>query len=154
MTIQITSQAFAEGKPIPTRHTCDAENVSPPLAWANLPAGTVSLALINDDPDAPGRTWVHWVIFNLPPEPAALPEGVPASETLASKAIQGKNDFGRIGYGGPCPPRGTPHRYFFKFYALDSTLNLRPGATKQDVLRAMEGHILAEGQLMGTYQRR
>jgi hypothetical protein len=153
MAIQISSGAFAQGEAIPVQYTCDGEDISPPLAWSGIPDGTRSIALINDDPDAPGRVWVHWVIYNIPADSGGLPENVPTDETLDSGAIQGSNDFRRVGYGGPCPPRGTSHRYFFKLYALDSDLSLDPGATKADVLSTMEGHILGEGQLMGTYQR-
>lgn len=153
MTLRFTSPAFTDGSPIPRKHTCDAEDLSPPLAWTGLPAGVRSLALICDDPDAPAGTWVHWVLYNLPATTAGLPEGVPAAER-AQGALQGRNDFGRLGYGGPCPPRGKPHRYFFKLYALDTELGLKPGAAKADVVRATQGHILAEGQLMGTYQRK
>jgi len=154
MSIQLTSSAFAEGKPIPAKYTCDGGDVSPPLKWSAVPDGTKSLALISDDPDAPVGTWVHWVVYNIPPDTTELAEGVPKSEVLTNGATQGMTDFKRIGYGGPCPPRGGPHRYFFKLYALDTALNLKPGAAKQELLRAMEGHILAEGRLMGTYQRR
>jgi hypothetical protein len=154
MGIQLTSTAFAEGKPIPAKYTCDGADVSPPLKWSSVPEGTKSLALISDDPDAPVGTWVHWVIYNIPPDATELAEGVPKSETLTNGATQGMTDFKRVGYGGPCPPQGGPHRYFFKLYALDTTLSLKRGATKQELLRTMEGHILAEGQLMGTYQRR
>jgi len=154
MSIQLTSTAFAEGKPIPAKYTCDGADLSPPLKWSNVPEGTKSLALISDDPDAPVGTWVHWVIYNIPPDATELAEGLPKSEVLTNGAKQGMTDFKRIGYGGPCPPPGRPHRYFFKVYALDAELDLKPGATKQQLLRAMDGHILAEGQLMGTYQRR
>jgi Raf kinase inhibitor-like YbhB/YbcL family protein len=154
MTIQLTSTVFTEGKPIPVLHTCDGDDVSPPLTWSNVPTGTKSLALITDDPDAPGRTWVHWVVYSIPPDATELPQGVPTTETLSNGAKQGTTDFGRVGYGGPCPPRGNPHRYFFKLYALDAELQLKNRATKQDVLNAIKGHILAEGQLMGTYQRK
>lgn len=154
MSIPISSPAFQEGKPIPTQYTCDGEDLSPPLKWSKVPEGTKSLALISEDPDAPAGIWVHWVLYNLPPTITELPEGMPTQEVLPNGAKQGINDFKRIGYGGPCPPPGKPHRYFFKLYALDTELDLKPGATKQELLRAMEGHILAEGQLMGTYQRR
>jgi Raf kinase inhibitor-like YbhB/YbcL family protein len=154
MAIQLTSTAFAEGKPIPVIHTCDGEDISPPLSWSNVPAGANSLALIGDDPDAPGRTWVHWVVYGIPPNVSTLPQAVPTTDTLANGAKQGTTDFGRVGYGGPCPPKGKAHRYFFKLYALDSELPLKDRATKQDVLNAMQGHILAEGQLIGTYQRK
>ncbi len=153
MAIQLTSTAFAEGQPIPVIHTCDDRNVSPPLSWSNLPAGTKSLALITDDPDAPGGTFVHWVVYGIPPNVTELPQGVPTTEALSNGAKQGTTGFGRVGYAGPCPPRGKPHRYFFKLYALDSELQIKVRATKQDVLNAIKGHVLAEGQLMGTYQR-
>lgn len=153
MTIELTSPAFAEGAPIPARYTADGEDVSVPLKWSGAPDGTRSIALICDDPDAPRPTpWVHWVLYGLPPTVTELPEGVPATRTVLSGAKQGANDWRRIGYGGPAPPSGT-HRYFFRLYALDIVLDLQPGATKQDLLRAMEGHILAQGQLMGTYKR-
>lgn len=152
MTIQFTSSAFQEGGMIPARCTCDGPNVSPPLAWTLLPEGTKSLALICEDPDAPKGTWVHWVVFNLRPDPGLLRENVQPRETLDEGARQGRNDFGRIGYGGPCPPSGT-HRYFFKLYALDTELILEAGASKPELLEAMKGHILAEGQLMGRYSR-
>lgn len=154
LTISLTSPAFAEGETIPIKHTCDGEDLSPPLQWRNVPQGTKSLALIGDDPDAPGRTFVHWVLYNIPPTAEELPEGIPAAATLPDGARQGMNDFRRIGYGGPCPPAGKPHRYVFKLYALDIELTLSPEATAQDLMRAMEGHILAEGRLIGTYQRR
>ena len=154
MTIELTSPAFAEGELIPAKHTCDGEDASPPLNWTGVPGAAKSLALICDDPDAPMGTWVHWVIYGLPPMVADLAENVPTTETLANGARQGINDFNRIGYGGPCPPSGRPHRYFFKLYALDAEIPLKARATKKDLLRAMEGHILAEGQLMGKYQRR
>ena len=118
-----------------------------------MPPATKSLALICDDPDAPVGTWVHWVIYDLPPTTAGLSEDVPKTPELVSGAKQGLNDFKRLGYGGPAPPPGKPHRYFFKLYALDVNPGLKPGLTKKDLLKAMEGHVLAEGQLMGTYQR-
>ncbi len=149
MALQITSAAFAAGEPIPTKHTCDGEDVSPPLSWEDAPEATVSFALICDDPDAPAGTWVHWVIFGI----LAGSREIPTSAFTPGGAKQGINDFRRIGYGGPCPPPGPAHRYFFKLYALDSGLELEEGATKRDLLAAMEGHILAEAQLMGTYQR-
>jgi Raf kinase inhibitor-like YbhB/YbcL family protein len=153
MNIQITSPAFAEGQPIPEKYTCAGPDVSPPLQWANAPTGVKSFALIADDPDAPGGTWVHWVIYNLPPATTALAESTPQLPELPDGAKQGVNDFRQTGYGGPCPPPGKPHRYFFKIYALDTLLDLKSGATKKELLKTMEGHVLAEGQLMGTYQR-
>ena len=152
MAITVTSTAFEEAGSIPAKYTCDGEDVSPPLAWIGVPEGTKSIALICDDPDAPMGTWVHWVLYNLPADAAGLPEGVPAEKTLPTGARQGTSDFKKIGYGGPCPPRGT-HRYYFKLYALDATVDLAPGATKRQLLRAMEGHVLAQGQLMGRYKR-
>ena len=151
--IEIKSNAFEEGGMIPRKYTCDAEDVSPPLSWTLPPEGTKSLVIICDDPDAPMGTWVHWVLYNLSPDVTELPEGVPADKTVLGGATQGTNDFRRIGYGGPCPPRGPAHRYFFKLYAVDSEPELRPGARKKEVLRAIEGHILAEGQLIGRYKR-
>ncbi len=152
MQIKLTSTAFEQGGMIPKRYTCDGTDVSPPLAWTAVPEGIKSIALICDDPDAPMGTWVHWVLFNLPANMKELPESVPPQERLETGAIQGTNDFRKIGYGGPCPPGGT-HRYYFKLYALDTELNLQAGATKKELLKAMEGHILAEGQLMGKYKR-
>lgn len=153
MTIQLTSSAFAEGGLVPAKYTCDGEGVSPPLQWAGVPGGAKTLALIADDPDAPAGTWVHWVLYGLPPTVTELPEKVPATDSLANGAKQGINDFQRPGYGGPCPPAGTPHRYFFKLYALDTEIPFPPRTAKKDLVRAMEGHILAQGQLMGKYQR-
>jgi len=152
----LTSGAFAAGGAIPAKYTCDGADVSPRLAWSGAPAGTAAFALIADDPDAPAGTWVHWVLFNLPGNLTALPEDVAKTDQLAGLggALQGRNDFRRIGYGGPCPPAGRPHRYFFKLYALDAALPLKAGATKQDVERAMRGHVLGEASLMGSYTRR
>ena len=152
--MQLTSTAFTEGAAIPANYTCDATNVSPPLKWSGVPAGAKSLALVVDDPDAPSGTWVHWVLCDLPPAVTELPEDLPKSQYVAGGAKQGLNDFRHLGYGGPCPPSGKPHRYFFKLYALDALLDLKPGATKKDLERAMEKHILAQAQLMGTYQRK
>lgn len=151
--MQMTSTAFAQDESIPVKHTCDGANVSPPLRWSGLPAEAKSLALISDDPDAPARTWVHWVLYNIPSSRTELPEGIEATQTVVGGAMQGTNDFNKIGYGGPCPPRGDPHRYFFKLYAVDTELSLGAGATKQEVLDAIEGHILAQAELMGTYKR-
>jgi len=152
MEIKVKSEAFEEGGMIPKKYTCDGEDASPPLSWTGVPEGTKALALICDDPDAPVGTWVHWVIFNIPPDTTGLSENIPPERVLESGARQGRNDFGNIGYGGPCPPRGT-HRYYFKLYALDKKVDLEPGATKDELLKAMEGHILAEGRLMGRYKR-
>ncbi len=152
MEIKIKSLAFEDGGMIPGKFTCDGLDVSPALEWESVPENAKTLAIICDDPDAPMGTWVHWVVFNIPADLGGLEEDVPADEVLPTGAIQGKNDFRRIGYGGPCPPGGT-HRYFFKIYALDTELDLSPGATKSQVLEAMEGHILAHGELMGRYSR-
>ncbi len=153
MEIKLTSSAFEDGGMIPSKYTCDGDDVSPPLKWDNVPEEVRSIALICDDPDAPMGTWVHWVLFNLPAGARELSENVPADNTLADGARQGLTDFGRVGYGGPCPPGGT-HRYFFKIYALDVQVELASTARKQDLLGAMEGHILAQGQLVGKYKRR
>jgi Raf kinase inhibitor-like YbhB/YbcL family protein len=153
MMVELTSRAFREGDVIPSKFTCDGADVSPALDWANVPAGAKSLALICDDPDAPGGTWVHWLVYGVAADRRSLGEGVPAAPVIQGLCIQGRNDFKRIGYGGPCPPPGKPHRYFFKLYALDSTLDLKPGAKKPEVEKAMKGHVLAQGQLMGKYQR-
>jgi Raf kinase inhibitor-like YbhB/YbcL family protein len=154
--VNLTSSAFADGASIPTKHTCDGPDVSPALAWSGAPAGTKSFALIMDDPDAPAGTWVHWVLWNLPASFASLPENVPRTETLTSLggALQGMNSWPKIGFYGPCPPPGKPHRYFFKLYALDATLSLKSGATKADVEKATQGHMLAQAHLMGTYGRK
>jgi Raf kinase inhibitor-like YbhB/YbcL family protein len=154
MTIQVTSAEFAEGQAIPTQFTCQGDDISPPLHWSQVPGNARSLALIADDPDAPMGTWVHWVIYGILPGTDGLTDKVPAAENLPTGAKQGMNDFGRVGYGGPCPPPGKAHRYFFTLYALDIELNLKPRAAKKELLAAMESHILAQGRLMGTYQRR
>jgi Raf kinase inhibitor-like YbhB/YbcL family protein len=148
----IASPAFTEGSMLPAKYTCDGQDISPPLEWKNVPAGTKSLALIHDDPDAPMGTWVHWVAYNIPPNITKLDENVKPEKVFKNGMRQGNNDWPKIGYGGPCPPSGT-HRYYFKLYALDTMLDLRPGATKTQVLQAMKGHILAEAQLIGKYQR-
>lgn len=153
MTIQLTSAAFNEGDTIPRQYTADGKDVSPPLRWTDPPAGTKSFALICDDPDAPRGTWVHWVLFNLPADRRTLDEAVPTQPELADGVRQGKNDFRKIGYGGPAPPAGKPHRYFFHLYALDTVLDLAAGATKDQLVAAMKGHTLAGGDLMGRYGR-
>ena len=150
--IELTSSAFEQGGTIPKKHTCDGADVSPALKWGAVPKGTRSLALILEDPDAPRGTWVHWVIFNLPPTINNVPEGMPPIAQLANGERHGKNDFGKLGYGGPCPPSGT-HRYSFRIYALDTVLTLESGTAKKDVAKAMEGHLLAKGELVGRYGR-
>ena len=155
--LALTSPSFADGAPIPVRHTCEGGDVSPPLAWSGVPAGTQSLVLIVDDPDAPDpaaprTTWVHWVLYNLPPQATGLPEDA-RHGALPAGTVEGLNDWKRTGYGGPCPPVGR-HRYVHKLYALDRTLFSLGSATKAELERAMEGHVLAQGQLIGTYQKR
>ena len=156
IALVLTSSAFSEGASIPEKFTCDGADVSPALTWSGAPASTQTFVLIADDPDAPAGTWVHWVLFNLPGKTNALPENVAQDETLAAlgNAAQGRNDFKKIGYGGPCPPPGKPHRYFFKLYALDTSLGLHPGATKAQLEAAMQGHIVGSAQLVGTYARK
>jgi Raf kinase inhibitor-like YbhB/YbcL family protein len=153
MKIQLASAAFANGQAIPAKYTADSLDVSPPLAWTNLPAGTKSLALIADDPDTPAGTWVHWVIYDLPPTATTLAEDQPRLAQIKNGAKQGLNDFKKTGYNGPAPPAGKAHRYYFKLYALNALTGLPPGVTKTALLKAMDGHLLGEGILMGTYQR-
>ena len=138
MKINVGSAAFTEGGMIPKQYTCDGADISPPLSWSTVPEGTKSIAIIVDDPDAPAGTWVHWLVYNLPPDLKGLPENILAKETIANGGMQGMTDFRRIGYGGPCPPSGT-HRYIFKVYAVDKLLDLYPGAIKKRLLQAMEG---------------
>ena len=153
MSFELTSTAFAARESIPRKYTCDGMDISPPLEWSNPPQGTQAFALIADDPDAPIGTWVHWVLYNLPGETCALPEGVPPDAKLHDGSRHGKNSWGRLGYGGPCPPSGT-HRYFFKLYALDAVLDLAAGVNKERLVQAMEGHVLAQTELVGLYRRR
>jgi Raf kinase inhibitor-like YbhB/YbcL family protein len=152
-TMKLHSPAIPPGGTIPRRFTCDGEDVSPPLGWEELPAGTRSLSLIADDPDAPGGTFVHWVLYDLPATLRELPEAVPASAELPSGARHGRNDFGTLGYRGPCPPRGNPHRYYFRLFALDRPTGLAAGASRAQLERAMQGHILGQAELMGRYGR-
>lgn len=153
MKLHVRSSEFEEGQPIPALYTRDGADVSPPLSWSDAPPDTVTFAVLCEDPDAPRGLWVHWVLYNISGDLFGLKEGLPPSPSLPGGARQGKNDFGRFGYGGPSPPPGKPHRYFFKVYALDEVLSLPEGATRVGLLEAMKGHVLAEGQLMGTYQR-
>jgi hypothetical protein len=152
MPFELTSSAFAPGEPIPRRYTCDGEDISPPLEWGDPPGGTQSFALMCDDVDAPAGTWVHWVLYDLPAGSRGLPEAIPPDAELADGGRHGENSWGWLGYGGPCPPGGT-HRYFFRLYALDTALGLGAGASKEQLLQAMEGHVLAQAELMGTYTR-
>jgi Raf kinase inhibitor-like YbhB/YbcL family protein len=153
MEMKITSSAFEEGGMIPSKYSCDSENVSPPLSWSDAPTGIKTFAVICDDPDAPGGTWVHWVIYNIPAGASGLPEAVPVKKEMDNGAVQGLNDFRKTGYGGPCPPSGT-HRYYFKIYALDAKLNPAGDVTKDILLDAMKEHILAQGELTGKYSRK
>ncbi|HEY0322795.1 MAG TPA: YbhB/YbcL family Raf kinase inhibitor-like protein [Pyrinomonadaceae bacterium] len=150
--LKVSSTAFQEGGLIPKGYTCDGANISPPIMWEGVPEKAKTLALIADDPDAPAKTWVHWVVFNLPAGVRELRENVAPQKSIMGGGVQGTNDFPKVGYGGPCPPNGT-HRYFFKLYALDTELSLEAATTKEQLLKAMEGHIIAEGQLMGKYSR-
>lgn len=152
MAFELTSTAFAAGEKIPRKYTCDGDDISPPLQWSDAPQNTQSFALISDDPDAPVGTWVHWVLYNVPGTTTALPEAVPKQDELPDGSQHGRSSWGRSAYGGPCPPGGT-HRYFFKLYALDTVLDLAAGAGKEQLLQAMEGHILAQTELMGLYSR-
>ncbi|MDE3168535.1 MAG: YbhB/YbcL family Raf kinase inhibitor-like protein [Acidobacteriota bacterium] len=153
MALQLSSRAFRDGQPIPKKYTCDGQDVSPDLAWSGAPEETKSLALIVDDPDAPAGVWVHWVLYDLPAETRELPEGTPKDRELRNGARQGKNDFGKIGYNGPCPPSGPAHRYFFKLYALREKTGLGGGASKADLERAMKGKIAGQATLTGKFGR-
>ncbi|KXA99895.1 hypothetical protein AKJ42_02250 [candidate division MSBL1 archaeon SCGC-AAA261C02] len=153
--MKLSSSAFENGKEIPSKYTCEGDDVSPPLSIEEVDPGTESLALVVDDPDAPGRVFDHWIIWNIPADADSIPEGVPPDEIVESLdgAIQGRNDFGAIGYRGPCPPGGPAHRYRFKLYALDTTLDLKPGSSKEELEAAVEGHVIGEVGLAGKYAR-
>jgi len=153
MAFQINSTAFKNGETIPQKHTCSGVDVSPALAWNDAPAATQSFALIVEDPDAPAGNWVHWVIYDIPAQRKGLEEGIAKTERVAGTGVQGRNDFRRVGYGGPCPPPGKPHRYFFNLYAVDRFIQLNPGATKVEVEKTMHGHVLAHTRLMGVFAR-
>jgi Raf kinase inhibitor-like YbhB/YbcL family protein len=153
LELTVLSTAFAMGAVIPPKFTCKGENVSPPIIWNQVPAKTQSIAIICDDPDAPGGDFVHWVLFNVPAETQKLEDRVPPTPQLVSGAVQGLNDYDKNGYMGPCSPPGKPHRYQFKVYALDTKLALTSMARKADVVKAMQGHILAQGQLVGMFKR-
>lgn len=152
MELTVKSTAFSHGGMIPSKYTCDGMDISPPLSWSKGPEGTKSYALISDDPDAPMGTWVHWVLYNLSADVTSLPEDLQKTKILDKGVLQGKNDFGKYGYGGPCPPGGT-HRYFFKVYALDIVIDAGAGLTKKQLLKEMDKHILAQGELVGKYSR-
>lgn len=151
--LEIKSNAFQNGSVIPAQYTCDADDISPALSWSDVPSGSASLVLICDDPDSPSKPWSHWVMFNIPPDKTGLPQDVPKIAKLRDGTIQGINDFGKVGYSGPCPPPYGPHRYFFTLYAVDTTLNLDENSTKQEVWEAIKGHIIAEAVIFGTYKR-
>lgn len=153
MKISLSSTAFKDGERIPAKYTCEGQDISPPLEWGEPPQGTRAFALIMDDPDAPGGVFTHWVIFNIGSDNCKLAEAMPTQGQLSGGVLQGKSDFGGTGYGGPCPPPGRPHRYQFTLYALNQPLDLKAGISKKQLLSAMQGHILAQGQLTGIYQR-
>ena len=150
---KLASPAFRDGGEIPRKYTCEGLDISPPLSWSGHPPETRSFALIVEDPDAPGGVFTHWIAYNIPADVSELEEGLEKAEKLPSGIMQGVNDFGEIGYGGPCPPPGKPHRYVFKLYALDAVLDLEPGASKDEVLKAISGHVLAKATLTGLYSR-
>lgn len=152
MAFHLTTTAFDNGAMIPKKFTCDGKDISPPLTWTEPPKGTKSFAIIVDDPDAPSGTWVHWVLYDVPADTRELTEGIRKDRQLPNGALQGRNDFGKIGYNGPCPPKGASHRYFFKLYALDSRTNLKTGASKSDLERAMKGHVLTQAEIIGRFQ--
>jgi Raf kinase inhibitor-like YbhB/YbcL family protein len=153
LAFELTSRAFSPGATIPARHTCDGPDVSPPLAWTSPPAGAKGFALVCEDPDAPRGLWVHWVLWGVPATATSLPEGVTPDETLPDGRRHGRNDFGKLGHNGPCPPPGATHRYVFRLYALDAVPALDPGATRAQLLDAIRGHVLGEAELTGRYGR-
>lgn len=153
MALELSSTAFSQGETIPDRYTCEGADVSPPLEWRNIPEGTLGFALICEDPDAPGGTFTHWVLYNIPSDTTELGEDVPAESALAWGGTQGRNDFGNTGYGGPCPPMGSTHRFSFRLYALDEQLNLPPGASRNQLLQEIEDRAIARTGLMGRYGR-
>lgn len=151
--MEIRTSAFVIGSTIPSKYTCDGNNISPPLEWEAPPQGTQSFALIMDDPDAPNGTFTHWIVYNISPDTHELPEGIAKESKLSDGSLQGKNSFEELGYGGPCPPKGGAHRYFFRLFALDRILDLPAGASKQQILMAIEGHVLDKAEVMGRYAR-
>jgi Raf kinase inhibitor-like YbhB/YbcL family protein len=151
MSLDLTSKAF-DGGVIPKKFTCDGPDISPALAWTDPPEKTASFALTMTDPDAPAGTWVHWVMYNLPADARELTEGIPKVGTLPDGSRQGRNDFGKLGYNGPCPPKGRPHRYFLTLYALDFRTNPGPGISRSELEHAIRGHVLARAEVMGTFQ--
>ena len=153
MPLTISSPSFSNAGSIPKNFTCEGADVSPQLVWTEAPEGTKSFALLVDDPDAPVGNWNHWTLWNMPANLRGLPEGVGKQARLLDGTEQGRNDFRKTGYNGPCPPPGKPHRYFFKVFALDTTLELKADSSKKELEARMKGHILAQGELMGTYRR-
>ena len=153
MTLELRSTAFEAGEIIPATHTCDGEDVSPPLTWLGVPEGTEGLALILEDIDSVKGVWSHWVLYNVPPNVNKLPEGVSPAKSLPWGGVQGRNDFDNVGYGGPCPSDGKTHRYVVRLYALDERFELAPGKRREEVLKAIQGHVIDEAELMGRYMR-
>ncbi|UJR84347.1 YbhB/YbcL family Raf kinase inhibitor-like protein [Sandaracinus amylolyticus] len=153
MSLEIHGPTIQTNAPIPVEHTCDGADRPPALAWSGAPPRTRSFALVVHDPDAPRGDWVHWLLFDVPAETSMLPEGLPSTPVLRDGSRQGTNDFGRVGWGGPCPPRGAAHRYVFDLYALDSVLGLPPGVSRDRLEHAMRGHVLAHAKLVATYAR-
>lgn len=153
MTIAIASEIISDGSKIPLKYTCDDGDISPPLIWDLIPENTESFAILCEDPDAPGGTFIHWILFNIPPDTKELPAGIKEEKKLDNGAIHGQNDFGRLGYGGPCPPSGTEHRFIFKIFALDTMLNLKSGISINQFSNAIQGHVLDKGELIGMYGR-
>jgi Raf kinase inhibitor-like YbhB/YbcL family protein len=151
--LEVTSDAFTPGGQIPVNYTCDGMDLSPPLAWGPVPPEAAALAILVTDPDAPGGTFIHWVAYNMPPAARSIPGGRPGKEALPAGSVQGTNDMGRVGYGGPCPPGGTPHHYHFTVYALDSAVSITGPQDGRMLLGAMKGHILSQGEIVGIYQR-
>lgn len=149
--MDLSSDAFTHGRPIPRRHSCEGDDVSPPLSWSKPPAGTRAFALLCEDPDAPGGVFTHWLLYDLPADRRALPAAIPPEERPAAGGCQGRNSFGRVGYGGPCPPAGPAHRYYFRLYALDGSLGLPPGAGREQLLAAMKDRVLGKASCMGRY---
>lgn len=153
MALELESAAFKNGEFIPVKYTCKGEDVSPPLEWKGVPENAKSIAIILDDPDAPMGTWVHWVLYEIPANKRKLPEGLKKDKVLDDGSKQGMTDFGRVGYGGPCPPPGPAHRYFFRIYAIDGKLDLKPGLRKNAFLDAVKDHVIEEAELMGKFKR-
>jgi len=152
-TIQVSSTAFTNGSYIPKKYTCDGDNISPPISWSNIPSDAKSLVLLVVDPDAPFKPFIHWILYNIPVDVRELPENIPKEPIVENYGYQGVNDFGDIGYGGPCPPPGSTHRYIFRVYALNVVLDVKPGASIDEIKRHMDGHIIAYGELIGLYGR-